>query len=1686
MKKRILSTLLALMLVLALVPVTASAGAAYTAQTIASDYFYKQLNDRSKAIYDKLLAEFTGSGKEAYYTGTKTIDLMNLKGIDKAAVEGYIKGSRDLFNDFCAAKDALDLDHSEIWWMDSGYLTFRVTQEDNGDYHVIIGPGRGDTYLLGGKTIDDVAEKDKAVNDAINKMVDTAVKALNNDNAANYSDADKVSYLVRNIHDQITNGIHYRYEIECHLADNAKYIRTIYGFVTHEGVCEAYARTLQVALRRAGIQCVLIHGVQSKGTPEDHMWNAVNIPDSTGDHWYVVDATFDDPLVANYNGTRDLTFHEGVDGRETGTYLLVGQSTVGQYWNPSGYVSTGLFEFTYPTIEASSYAGSALEGDFNGIEVKYSAGGTMEDSIPAGVFSVTYKGMNAAAARELGLYFMVKFYDYHQDGTADVMQEWYYADASFILASDNPYFGDLPDGLRISTATCEYVDIAVTSREPDHRDEWSSNPSTSYLSKHPEAGFFHGSESEIVAQTGMLFNMNAGYEAPPYVASQFPAPNGNATAGVNYRFKVTFDDDLYHILPSDTNAANGIATVDAYEDNYEQARTQAVQVRYTTYQEDLHKGDGSAKLHQIAGDLPFDKNKDGIVDMTGSDVDFKWIYKYEGNFDQCPNKAKHKNGMCDVNEGCALVGVEFNFRASDLWIDDITEYNFSLEGVVGSRSSKFPNNFSVIAMVPGLCPACYRSQGIDWNLWGQPTLLDAPENLDLLGMAQAGGTDTETLEKLDAQMRQDDLNGRLMLVVEDKSKGAGNREEYEEINGYLEDTNRVSGEIAASSVFEINFNRICPMVKLKANAGQSLRVQVGYPAGVTYESLGKGEYELKAFHFTRCDANNKCANYSDPNHKDGDHIVGVDEIQIIPTPYGMVLMCKSFSPFEIVAVKKDGGTPVTETVHNVVVVSDMNGKVLVNGTPAVGDAGNQQVREGGSLTFTVQANDGFVVDTVSFGGESIAPDANGRYTLSNVTRSDVLSVTFLPEEVKTAETAAYGQTVVTQVCRHTNTTTIPGKAATCTENGRMDKIVCADCNAVLQNDDVIPATGHQHLQTVREPKAATCTEPGNTAEVVCQDCHQTVTNYSVIQALGHVMGSKVETGKVTCQGTEVQFTCDRCGVTETTFENRGNKDHNFIPVSSTPATCTQDSTETLKCEWCDEITVQVNKGTALGHKWDEGYCTECGEYQCRENHAHVETLPKKDPTCTEPGLTEGSKCLDCGQTIVEQNQIPATGHTYGSDHKCTVCGHEQSTKQHTEEIIPAVPATCTSTGLTQGKRCSSCGEILVKQEVVPMLDHEWDTDHIVWHWSEIDGVSATAQITCTVGNHSETLTATVTSSQTKAPTCTQDGESKFTASVEFNGKTYTDNDGGKTIVLPATGHTFDLNGTPASTTPATCTQHATKTYKCANCDATEVVTDEAGGFAPHQMAPDPTRSVPAGCTTPGLAVEACAVCGHTTETNLPALGHDYDENGTCTRCGATTSKPSVPSVPSGPTLPVTPPATEPEKPDEPAKPVSFPDVPENAWYSKYLDAVTSRGLIKGDQNGNFNPGQTTSRGQLMTILARLAGVDTEGSTPWYKAGLDWAVENKISDGTNPGNNLTREEFAVMLYRFAKEPAVTGSLDAFPDAANVHAWARDAVLWAVNTGIITGTQDANGVIRLDPLSEANRAVAAAILSRFILG
>ena len=168
----------------------------------------------------------------------------------------------------------------------------------------------------------------------------------------------------------------------------------------------------------------------------------------------------------------------------------------------------------------------------------------------------------------------------------------------------------------------------------------------------------------------------------------------------------------------------------------------------------------------------------------------------------------------------------------------------------------------------------------------------------------------------------------------------------------------------------------------------------------------------------------------------------------------------------------------------------------------------------------------------------------------------------------------------------------------------------------------------------------------------------------------------------------------------------------------------------------------------------------------------------------------------------------------------------------------------------------------------------------------------------------------------------------------------------------------------------------------------------------------------------------------------------------------------------------------PEIPDEPGWTNPFTDVSESDWFYGDVSYVEQNGLMGSVGNGKFNPGDTTTRGMLMTILARLDGVDTSGSNPWYQTGMEWAMRTKVSDGTNPEGPINREQFATMLWRYAGEPEVTGSLSSYPDASNVNSWASTAMVWAVQNGIIKGIDG-----KLNPQGPATRSQAAAMLTRF---
>ena len=174
------------------------------------------------------------------------------------------------------------------------------------------------------------------------------------------------------------------------------------------------------------------------------------------------------------------------------------------------------------------------------------------------------------------------------------------------------------------------------------------------------------------------------------------------------------------------------------------------------------------------------------------------------------------------------------------------------------------------------------------------------------------------------------------------------------------------------------------------------------------------------------------------------------------------------------------------------------------------------------------------------------------------------------------------------------------------------------------------------------------------------------------------------------------------------------------------------------------------------------------------------------------------------------------------------------------------------------------------------------------------------------------------------------------------------------------------------------------------------------------------------------------------------------------------------------------PDVDPEEPEEPEVPdFPFYDVNIRDWYYDAVYYVWEKGLMDGVDTHEFAPNATLTRAMVWTIIARAEGVDTTGGASWYAKAQEWVVAKGISDGENPSAAITRQELVTMLYRLAGEPTVSGSVTA-PDAESVSAWAGDAMVWAMNIGLIEG--DENGAVT--PTATATRAQAAAVFMRYI--
>lgn len=184
-----------------------------------------------------------------------------------------------------------------------------------------------------------------------------------------------------------------------------------------------------------------------------------------------------------------------------------------------------------------------------------------------------------------------------------------------------------------------------------------------------------------------------------------------------------------------------------------------------------------------------------------------------------------------------------------------------------------------------------------------------------------------------------------------------------------------------------------------------------------------------------------------------------------------------------------------------------------------------------------------------------------------------------------------------------------------------------------------------------------------------------------------------------------------------------------------------------------------------------------------------------------------------------------------------------------------------------------------------------------------------------------------------------------------------------------------------------------------------------------------------------------------------------------------------PLRPVGPTKP-----SKPSTPDTSKDNLPFTDVTSGSWYYDGVKYACDNGLMNGTSSNAFSPNADTTRSMIVTILARMEGVNTSGGVTWYTAGRAWAMENGISDGTNMEGKITREQLAAMLYRYAKmkgyDVSASASLSGYTDASGVSGWAKEAMQWAVGSGLIQGSGNA-----LTPQANASRAQIATILMRF---
>lgn len=445
-------------------------------------------------------------------------------------------------------------------------------------------------------------------------------------------------------------------------------------------------------------------------------------------------------------------------------------------------------------------------------------------------------------------------------------------------------------------------------------------------------------------------------------------------------------------------------------------------------------------------------------------------------------------------------------------------------------------------------------------------------------------------------------------------------------------------------------------------------------------------------------------------------------------------------------------------------------------------------------------------------------------------------------------------------------------------------------------------------------------------------------------------------------------------------------------------------------------------------------------------HTHVwDTAWKNDAAhhwhdCTASGCTladdsqkSGYAAHTAGSWVVDR---PATATQSGTRHRsCTVCGYEML-----RESIPATGGSSSSGGNSSSGGGGSSSGGSSSNTTTSVQNPDGSTTS-----TNIDKATGTVTETTKRPDGSKTVVETQTDGTVTTTDTAKDGSTVKTV-ARPNGTT-------ETTIKQADGLTATVQESPHS---ATADIHI----------PSQAAEENLGGSVVLPIPPlsgeSASVTVHTGTAQPMLV--EIPIDGNDATTVACLVSEDGSE--TILRTALLAGGHITVSVPDGATVHI----RDNEK--------IFQDV-QGHWAESAISFVAARELFSGETSSAFAPEDSMSRAMLMTVLARLDGVDAAGETA-YQQGMSWAVAQGISDGQNPDSLVTREQFVVMLYRYAGTPAATNRELHFSDSEKINAYAREAVLWATENGILNGYEDGS----FAPNGSATRAQAAAMLARYV--